>query len=252
MRALPVSAKPTLIVAQIGVHGDRPTPRYVQESGLWSLHVYLYHGELRIGDERQAIRPGTMALAPPDCTLEYHLNGRSEHFYALFNAAPVPPVSVPAMIPLGEQREKVCAEFREMIAVGATNKLRAEVKLWDLLLFASEGENAGSATSQPSHPAVQRALRLIEERLSETIDIATLADDTGLSHSHLIRLFRAHIQCPPVQYIARRRMEIAANLIKHTSMPVKDVAQQVGIADLHQFNKMFRRYTGLAPRAWRG
>ncbi|HEY3332061.1 MAG TPA: AraC family transcriptional regulator [Capsulimonadaceae bacterium] len=250
-RSLPLSSKPTMIVAQVGVHGDKPIARYDQEKGLWSLHLYFYTAELRIGSERHAIRPGTLALAPPECTLEYHLAGRSEHLYCLFNASPgATATPVPAMNYLGTRAAQVEAEFREMIAVGATNLLRAEVKLWDLLLFAAEREVAGAAMSSV-HPAVQRALRLIEQHLGDTIALDWLADEAGLSHSHLIRLFRAHLGRPPVQYIANRRMEIAENLLRHTDIPVKDIAQQVGVPDLHLFNKTFRKASNLSPRAYR-
>ncbi|MDR3708311.1 MAG: helix-turn-helix transcriptional regulator [Capsulimonadaceae bacterium] len=252
MRALPLGERPSLIIAHVGVHGgDRQLTRYYQETGLWSLHLYLYSAELRIGDERHVIRPGSLAVAPPECTLEYHLTGRSEHLYALFNvASDTQPSPVPAIQPLGDSFDRVRADFQEMIVLGATNPLRAEVKLWDLLLRAAETARPGMQNTG-LHPAVSHAMRLIEQRIGGTIALEDLASDCGLSHSHLARLFRAEMGLPPIRYINRRRLEIALNLLRHTNIPIHAIAEQVGIADLQLFNKMIRRVAGISPRAIR-
>ena len=250
MRSIPLDARPILLVAQVGVHGDKPAARYAQEAGIWSLHLYLYRADLRIGDEHHEIQPGCLALAPPETVLEYRLHGRSEHFYALFNTGPVGELrSVPAIQALGEYRASFEAEFQELIALCATHPLRAEIRLWDMLLRAAE---LGGGEPRPRLPApVERAMRLVEQRLASPLPIDELAGAAVVSHSHLIKLFRTHLGAPPVRYIGARRLEIAANLLRHTSIPVKSIAEQVGIPDLHLFNKMVRKAFGASPRSLR-
>ncbi len=251
VRHLPLGAKPSLIVAQVGVHGDPSVARYVQESGLWSLHLYMYSAELRIGAERHALKPGTLGIAPPNCTLEYHMSGRSEHLYCLFNAAvETEPVAVPAIQYLEDRYDAFLTEFQEMVVASATNPLRAEVKLWDILLHAAEGALKGQSAAK-LHPAVDAAVKLIERKMGEPIAVADLVKAADISHSHLIRLFRAQLGAPPVQYIANRRTAIASHLLRHTTIPIKAIAEQVGIPDLQLFNKMIRRATGHSPSRFR-
>jgi len=251
-RYLALNVKPSLIVAHVGVHGvHRLIERYDQGAGLWSLHLYLYDAELTIGEEQHIIRAGTLSIAPPECTLEYRLNGRSEHLYALFNTTRDTHLTpAPATQELGDSLGRVRADFQDMIVLGSTNPLHAEVRLWDLLLFAAQKTRAG-AQSARVHPAVSRALHTIEQRLADTIALDDLAADAGISHSHLVRLFRAELGMPPVRYIGRRRIEIALNLLRHTNIPIRAIAEQVGIPDLQLFNKMVRRAAGDAPRAIR-
>jgi len=46
-------------------------------------------------------------------------------------------------------------------------------------------------------------------------------------------------------------MERALHLLKHTTMAVKTIAAEVGLPDLHFFNKTIRAATGLGPREYR-
>ena len=78
---------------------------------------------------------------------------------------------------------------------------------------------------------------MIELRLAGPISVAALASEVGLSHNHLTRLFHAHAGETVAGYIAQRRLLRARHLLLHSTLPVKSIAAQVGIPDLHLFNK---------------
>jgi transcriptional regulator GlxA family with amidase domain len=48
--------------------------------------------------------------------------------------------------------------------------------------------------------------------------------------------------------VRRRRAERASDLLAHTAMPIARIAQQVGVPDLHAFNRLLRLVTGRSPR----
>jgi len=98
---------------------------------------------------------------------------------------------------------------------------------------------------------VERARRLIELRLSEPLTVAAIADEVSLSQSQLTRLFRNEVGSSPRQYLLSRRVERARYLLIHTTRPIKAIAREVGIGDLHQFNKTLRRTINIAPRELR-
>ena len=72
---------------------------------------------------------------------------------------------------------------------------------------------------------------MIELRLAETLSVKALADEVGISHNHLTRLFRAAVGDTVIGYIRQRRVQRARHLLEHTTLPIKTVAAQVGIED---------------------
>jgi len=63
--------------------------------------------------------------------------------------------------------------------------------------------------------------------------------------------FRKAFGCSPREMLQRLRMEHAKNLLLETSLSIKEIAEQVGFARQHDFNRMFHRHAGIAPSHWR-
>lgn len=87
--------------------------------------------------------------------------------------------------------------------------------------------------------------------MSEPISITALAETVGLSHNHLTRLFQKHLGRTIVGHLIERRLMRAEHLLRHSNMPVKQVASNVGMNDLQAFNKAFRSRYGVSPRELR-
>ncbi len=95
------------------------------------------------------------------------------------------------------------------------------------------------------------ALRLIEQRLAEPPSIAELADAVSLSPSRFSALFREAVGSAPVAYRNSRRVVRAQRLLLTTELPAVRVAEQSGFATVQQFNRVFRRATGMTPGEYR-
>ena len=73
----------------------------------------------------------------------------------------------------------------------------------------------------------------------------------GLSRSALGERFSALIGVPPMQYLTRWRMSLAAAQLRESDVPIIRVATQVGYESEAAFNRAFKRELGLPPAAWR-
>lgn len=261
--AIPLRGKPSLLQAAASSHGEeRRIERYFVTQ-FWQAHLYRHEGELRLRSERYPaangvrfpIRPGTISVLPPDIHSEYRLKGRAEYVYAHFRFEGADEGTEETFIPAAQHLGDTTARFQDAfeLAIGifASRPWRAEVRLWEMLwqlVERSEPDDGSVLPSGRSHPAVDRARRLIELRLSEPLTIAGIADEVGLSRSQLARLFREEIGRSPRQYLRTRRVERARHLLIYTTQPIKAIAREVGIGDLHQFNKTLRQTLGAAPR----
>lgn len=242
----------------LNVHGFQPVERY-SFLGFWSLHLYRYSAELIVNEESFLIEPGCVSLVPPDARLEYRFRGRSPHLCAHFRfeaddtgAAPAGmPVSIAIMQKLGPDLELFSELFEQAVGCFATNRLRAEVRIWDLLWQLASRDPAQGHDLPATDPIVKQAVRLIELRLAQPISIPDLAGELGISHNHLLRLFHNTLQMTVSAFIRARRMEKAKQFLMHSTLPIKAIAVQVGVPDLHLFNKTVRRSFGASPRAIR-
>lgn len=79
-------------------------------------------------------------------------------------------------------------------------------------------------------------------------DAAALAD---LSPFHFLRVFRAVLGVTPHQYLVRARLRRAARLLADPSLPITQIALDVGFADLSNFVRTFHRAAGQSPRRFR-
>ncbi|MFO1313613.1 MAG: AraC family transcriptional regulator [Burkholderiales bacterium] len=98
---------------------------------------------------------------------------------------------------------------------------------------------------------VGRALALMHDRPAHPWTIEDLARDVGLSRSALAQRFATLVGSPPMQYLARWRLQIAAQALRSGEKQVAEVAGDVGYESEAAFNRAFKREFGSPPAAWR-
>ena len=98
---------------------------------------------------------------------------------------------------------------------------------------------------------VRRVSAHIEANLDSTIRNSELAAVARLSVFHFTVAFRGSMGDSPQQYIIRRRMERAQGLMLTTDASLSDIAATCGLADQAHFTRLFRKFVGESPGAWR-
>lgn len=94
-------------------------------------------------------------------------------------------------------------------------------------------------------------LDYIHKNYACPITASSLAKANYISESHLCRRFKRAVGMPLTQYVNRLRIEKAAVLLCNTDEDIAAVARRVGIEDPGYFDRLFRRYTGTSPGAYR-
>ena len=98
---------------------------------------------------------------------------------------------------------------------------------------------------------LKRAIDYVEARLDEPVSLADVAASAGLTRMHFAAQFRAATGFRPHEYLLRRRIERAQEMLLGTGMSLVDVALSVGFQTQSHFTSVFKRYAGQPPRAWR-
>lgn len=87
--------------------------------------------------------------------------------------------------------------------------------------------------------------------LNQPLSLTTLARAQNISTYRLAHLFREEIGTAPMQYLRWLRLEAARELLKETSLSVKEITFKVGIKDKNHFRREFRRLYRVSPTAYR-
>jgi transcriptional regulator GlxA family with amidase domain len=98
---------------------------------------------------------------------------------------------------------------------------------------------------------VGRALALMHEQPAHPWTVDALARKVALSRSALGQRFTALIGRPPMEYLTRWRIVLAARRLRESHAAIVDVAADVGYESESAFNRAFKRQFGSPPAAWR-
>jgi AraC family transcriptional regulator len=98
---------------------------------------------------------------------------------------------------------------------------------------------------------LKRAIDYFEAQLGKPVSLADVASSAGLTRMHFAAQFRAATGLRPHEYLLRRRIERAQEMLAETGMPLVDIALSVGFQTQSHFTSVFKRFAGQPPRAWR-
>ena len=91
----------------------------------------------------------------------------------------------------------------------------------------------------------------INNHLNENIDMKKLSEISNFSPFHFQRIMRAFLGEPIGAFIVRKRVETAAQLIRHTELPIQEIAYSVGYDTPSSLSKVFRQFYGISPKEYR-
>ncbi len=114
------------------------------------------------------------------------------------------------------------------------------------VLYASTlSQQQHSLPTDPIHIAITRLLKTPERNW----DFQTLADELGISYSHLRQGIKAHCGHPPQQLVNKTRINSACGLLRN-GVSVYETALRCGFDDPAYFSRLFKKHIGCAPSQW--
>ena len=93
-------------------------------------------------------------------------------------------------------------------------------------------------------------IRLLNNPANLALSLPQLAAMTGYSYSHLNRTFLQETGMTPSQYLKKKRLKYAQELIQYTDTPLAAITFKVGYSNYSHFSDFFKTLTGLTPVEW--
>jgi len=136
-------------------------------------------------------------------------------------------------------RETMLAKLAELLFVDILRKHIGEL---------ADGQPGWFSGLRDRH--IGAALRLIHAEPSRDWTLDSLAHAAGLSRSIFAKRFNDLIGTPPIEYLVRWRVQLAARLLDQ-GVRIAETASSVGYKSEATFSRVFKRFAGAPPGAWR-
>ena len=98
---------------------------------------------------------------------------------------------------------------------------------------------------------IRTMLSYIAVHYAEPITLNQIAQAVYISPRECLRTFRRALNTTPVEYLTTVRVARARELLWHTRQSVSEIGVACGFNSGSYFGKVFRRYTGCSPLAFR-
>jgi YesN/AraC family two-component response regulator len=110
----------------------------------------------------------------------------------------------------------------------------------------------GDDTLPPQTSALaKRAIAYLHQNYARPLARWEIAEGIGVSEDYLSRVFNRELGISPWDYLNRYRISRAKELLRVTYDSISRVGRRVGFSDPAYFSRVFRRTTGMSPRAYR-
>lgn len=164
-----------------------------------------------------------------------------------------PPAPAPAIdaVPLTDEMADAALRLARVLHDPAEARILGPQIIREITYRALCGAQGGAlralATPQSSFAQIARALRRIHLDYGQTLDVGTLARESGMSLSTFHANFKAVTSNSPLRYLQTIRLH-KAQVLMVGGTPVAEAARRVGYESPSQFSREFKRLFGGAPR----
>jgi AraC-like DNA-binding protein len=128
---------------------------------------------------------------------------------------------------------------------GELGLMAATLELMGFLQTYEAGSTAGG------EGRMARAIRYINENVSQKLDIQKICDAINVSKYHFCRQFKAHTGLTVMAYLLKTRIVLAAEELKKTNLPISEISENLGFSSLSYFCRVFKQDRGVTPLQYR-
>ena len=132
-------------------------------------------------------------------------------------------------------------------------EIRSLLNLLIVEIIRHHGYAAEGQTGLPQLPGILKAMAFIDAHLEEPLSLPDIAAVAGISPNYFSTLFKRICNVTLWDYITAKRVEKAIHMIcEETDRTMLEIALACGFNNTANFNKAFKKQTGMTPSRYRG
>lgn len=225
-------------------------------------HIVSGKGYYVVGSKTYMLTAGDTFLVYPLTEITYYADEYEpwEYYWVGFSGSDAASIisasefskEVPVLF--GQENSPMIKNYLLQIYEARGQDLSHAVKMTGLLyltlaLFLKPSDLSEKKNSGPNY--LQTAITYMNYHYPYAISIDDVADFTGISRSHLYRIFMSHTGQSPKAYLSELRIRQACTLMKKSDISVTAIAASVGFENSLYFSKAFKKIKGMTPTEYR-
>ncbi len=144
----------------------------------------------------------------------------------------------------------ITPDIRKLVSVFSPSHLtqhyHSKEKVANILNYILlELNDAKNLDSKNEH--IMRIIRYIDEHITENITLTSISKEINLSREYISNKFKKEMNTTLTEYINKRKMLLAKDLISRNNMGLKDVAEYMGYKNYNYFSRLFKKYYDITP-----
>ncbi|MCR4739495.1 MAG: response regulator [Lachnospiraceae bacterium] len=126
-----------------------------------------------------------------------------------------------------------------------------EVKTWFIDKMRNAVTNMTTGSIDHTHYLVKQALQYIEDNVEKDISLNEISERLNISSYYFSKLFKEETKEGFIEYLTKRRVEKAKDMLKDPSKSIKEVGSACGYSDPNYFSRIFKKATGMTPTEYK-
>lgn len=244
---------------------------YHQHSAIEIILPHQGVSVYRLPERVYCVEPGQVLIIPPDCPHELTESRDTKRYLILFEPNPLmslrdqPSVKHLFREPIylndgAEIQAKVTGLLMQLVSSYFSKEPMWNARCYSYLtqLYAELGSERTLVNDEPEEQQsridseiMNGALTYINQHFMEDISLDDVAGFAGFSKFYFSRVFKQFAGASYTEYLTRKRMNNATDLLIRTDMPIREVAEKSGFGSLATFNRIFRRLNQCTPTQYR-
>lgn len=129
--------------------------------------------------------------------------------------------------------------------------ISSTIKRLMLLLLRNDSRNVLNYTEETELNRLQPVLDYINAHLNDKLCVEDACTLLNLSYHYFIKYFKKTMGVSFVEYVNYKRIKKSELLLLTTELSIMDVSYEVGISNMAQFYKLFKRHNQCSPREFK-
>lgn len=226
-----------------------------QEFHDYNEFVYFIGGKSLLVSKniRQELTTGSIVMIPQEQFHQFFVSQPEEYVRCILGFRKTPEnhrlISevMKAIKVIAVPDKNVSAEFQNLIEIIKSELSREEKEMYiqssliHLLIYLKLHPYETANKSTDMSPVISKALDLIDEKYADNLTVESIAGQLYISPSTLSHKFKKELNISVYQYITKKRLSVANNLI-HRGEPLTSAALNSGFNDYSCFYRLYKKY----------